>query len=394
MTEPFKTERTAPLIFLVAGEPSGDALGATLMNALNNLTGNSVRFAGVGGPAMTAKGLNSLFPMSDLTVMGIVEIVPQLPRLIRRLNQTVAAAKLLRPAAVITIDSPDFSFRVAERLQGCGIPLVHYVAPAVWAWKPKRARKVSKFLDHMLTLLPFEPPLFQAYGLATTFVGHPAVERAFQESDGDAFRQRHGIAPDAPLICVLPGSRKSETSRLLPIFGQTLAFLAEKHPSIRVVVPTLDTVANDVRAAVDKWTVPSIVVTGNEEKMTAFAAANAALAASGTVSLELAGAGVPMVIAYRMNPLTAAIARRLIKIKFACLINIILDREAIPEFLQDACRPELLATAIHELLSNEAARQEQLDATLPALKDLGYEDEAPSIRAAKAVLAVVEKRSG
>ena len=289
-------ESRSPLIFLVAGEPSGDNLGGRLMSALKEATAGRIRFAGVGGQAMIAEGLDSLFPMSDLSVMGLTEVLPHLPRLFRRLKQTVTAAERLRPAAVITIDSPDFSFRVAARLKGRGIRLIHYVAPTVWAWKPGRSRKIAAFLDHLLALLPFEPPLFRAAGLPCTFVGHAVVESGADRGDGPGFRRRHGIPADAPVICVLPGSRSSEISRLLPVFGETLAILKRSWPGLQVLVPTVPAVAEPVKTAAAGWNVPAVVISGTTEKYDAFAAANAALAASGTVSLELALAGLPAVI--------------------------------------------------------------------------------------------------
>ncbi len=381
------------LIFLVAGEPSGDVLGARLMRALKEETGGRVRFAGVGGPRMAAEGLDSLFPMSDLTVMGLAEVLPRLPRLIRRIRQTARTAREMRPAAVVTIDAPDFSFRVAKRLKGAGIPLVHYVAPTVWAWRPGRARKIARILDHLLVLLPFEPPYFEREGLSCDFVGHPVIESGADKGDGEAFRRSHGIDPEAPVVCVLPGSRHSETSRLLPVFSETLRRLAETNPAVQVVVPAAPSVAGEVAAAAAAWPFPALVILDEAEKYAAFAAADAALAASGTVSLELALAGTPTVIAYRLSPLTAWIGRRLIRVRFVSLANIVLDREVVPEFLQERCRPDLLAPALGGLLNDPEVRQRQIDGAREAVAQLGGDGPLPSRRAARAVLSVLSRHT-
>lgn len=377
-----------PLIFLIAGEPSGDQLGGRLMAAIKDR--RRVRFAGIGGPWMEREGLVGLFPMDELSVMGLAEVLPHLPRLLRRIRQTVAEVRALRPSVLVTIDSPGFNFRVARRLKGRGIPLVHYVAPSVWAWRPGRARKVAAFLDHLLALLPFEPPYFEAQGLPCTFVGHPVVETGSDRGDGVAFRRRHGIAEGATLICVLPGSRSGEVARLLPVFGDTLALLERSRPGLRAVVPTVEAVAGEVAAAATRWPVPALVVGGENEKFDAFAASDAALAASGTVALELAMAGTPAVIAYRVNRLTAWLARRLIRIRLVNLVNIILEREAVPEFLQEDCRSDRLAAAVEGLLGEQTACRRQAEDSGEALRLLGLGGPPPSGRAAEVVLDIIE----
>jgi lipid-A-disaccharide synthase len=384
----------APLIFLVAGEPSGDALGASLMVALKERTGGAVRFAGVGGEGMASQGLDSLFPMADLSVMGVAEVLPRLPRILRRLSETAREARRLRPAAVVTIDSPDFCFRLAKRLRGAGIPLIHYVAPSVWAWRPGRARKIAAFLDHLLALLPFEPPYFEREGLACTFVGHPVVESGVDLGDGRRFRERHGITADAPLICVLPGSRRSETSRLLPIFAQAVAGLRATRPDLAAVVPVIGAVADEVARATADWPVPTTVVHGRADKIDAFAAANVALAASGTVALELAMAETPTVIAYRVSPISAWLARRLVRVSYANLVNLVLDRPAVPELLQEDCRPERLTVALDALLADETAKRAQVEAGREALARLGRGGPSPGDRAAAAVLDVIANKFG
>ncbi len=381
--------QASPLIFLIAGEPSGDLLGARLMAALRVQTGGAVRFAGIGGERMIAEGLDSLVPIDELAVMGVFEIVPHAFRIIRRIRQTVAAARTMRPAAVVTIDSPSFSLEVSQRLRDLGVPLIHYVAPQVWAWKPWRAAKMARYVDHLLTLLPFEAPYFEKHGLATTFVGHPAVEMQGAATDPAAFRVRHGIAAAAPVICVLPGSRRGEVRRLAPIFGATLGRLVQRFPDLRALAPTVSTVAAEVTAAARAWPVPSIVLAGPGEKADAFAASDVALAASGTVAVELAVAGVACVIAYRVSPLTAFVARRVVKSPYASLANILLKREVQPELLQENCTPDKLAVALGALLDDSGARAAQVASVGEAIRMLTPGGAPPSQRAARAVLNLI-----
>lgn len=378
------------LVYLIAGEHSGDRLGGPLMAALKENSGTGIQFAGIGGPEMARQGLQSLFPMSDLSVMGIAEVLPRIPKLLARIRETVADIEQKRPAAVITIDAPDFSFRVAKRLMGKGIPLIHYVAPSVWVWRPGRAAKIAVFLDHLLTLLPFEPDYFRAEGLAATFIGHSVVESAAADGDGQKFRKIHNIPPDAPLIVVLPGSRRGEVSRLLPIFGDTVAGLQGKIENLHVVIPTVDSVAAAVRSGVRNWKLPINVVDGDEAKFDAFAAGNVGLAASGTVALELAMSGLPSVVAYRMNPLTALLSKRLIRAPYANLVNVILDREAVPECLLERCRPDILEAEVLNLLQDPAKQADQRQAYGDVMEKLGLGDDMPpSRRAARVVLDLI-----
>ncbi|MEQ8196156.1 MAG: lipid-A-disaccharide synthase [Rhodospirillales bacterium] len=393
MTENTDTNENteAPLVYLIAGEPSGDALGARLMAALREKTGGKIRFAGIGGQRMTEQGLESLFPMNELSIMGFVEVLPHIPHLLGRIKQTVSHILRLRPTAVITIDSPGFCFRVAKHLQGLGIALIHYVAPTVWAWRPGRARKIAAFLDHILALLPFEPGFLSRFGVASTFVGHAVVESGADKGDGPGLRAKYGIAADAPLICILPGSRHSETKHMLPVFGQTLGVLKQSRPDLVAVVPMVSSLAGEIGAAANAWPVPTLLLEDEQEKYDAFAASDAALAASGTVSLELAMANTPSVIAYKVNPITAWFALRLVQVKFVNLVNILLDRLAIPEYLQDNCTPPQMAAAINILLDDEEARQAQREAYAEVLKDIGADDEKPSSRAADVVMEIVNK---
>lgn len=384
---------SAPLIFFVAGENSGDALGASVMRAVKSKLDGRVRFAGVGGPEMLEIGMDSLFPMEDLAVMGVFEVLPRLPLLLKRIKETADAVERLQPDVLLTIDAPDFCFRVIQKLKarGVAVPKVHFVAPSVWAWRPGRAAKVAKFLDHLLCLLPFEPPYFEREGLKATFVGHPVVASAIGDGDGPSFRARHGIAPDAPVLCVLPGSRSGEVLRLLPVFAETVDKLAPQFPGLHIVMPAVSHLIERVRAATAAWPT-SVTVVDGEQKADAFAAADAALAASGTVALELAMAGLPSVIAYKVNALTAFLARRLLKTRYANLINIILDREAVPELIQENCTAENLAREVARLLGDEGAGAAQQAAAFEALKQLGFGGPPPGERAADVVLSYIQDK--
>jgi len=381
-------DRGEPLVYLIAGEPSGDALGGRLMAALKAETGGRIRFAGIGGETMAAEGLESRVPLGELAVMGLVEVIPHIRRISRIIDETAADVAAQAPAALVTIDAPAFSLRVSRKLAAPTITRIHYVAPSVWAWRPGRAKKIASCLDHLLALLPFEPPYFEIHGLATTFVGHPALEPATQAPDGAAFRQRHGIPGDTPLLCVLPGSRAGEVRRHAPLFAKTLERLKTRHPTLRAVVPTVPTVRALVEAATKTWPVPTIVV-GQDEKPDAFAAANAALATSGTVSVELAAARVPTVVAYRANWLSAALAGALLKVKYASLINIVLDREVQPEFLQHRCTSGRLARAVAGYLDDPSARTRQIEDCQAALAQMAPGGPPPSVHAARAILSVI-----
>jgi len=383
------TSRAAPRIFLVAGEPSGDQLGARLMAAMKQETGGRVRFEGVGGERMVAEGLDSLFPMSELTVFGLAEVLPHLRRILRRLRDVEQAARAARPDAIVTIDSPSFTLRVLKRLDGAGFPRIQYVAPQVWAWKPWRARTMARNVDHLLALLPFEPPIFERHGLKTTFVGHPAVEAAGNGPDGVAFRRARGIPDAAPVICLLPGSRHSEVNRLLPVFGETLGRLAGRFPGLYAVLPTVAGVEDRVRELTRTWPTPVHVVRGAEEKAAAFAGAQAAVAASGTVATELAVAGLPTVIAYRVSPVTAFLGRRLIRVPYVSLPNLVLGREIQPELLQEDCTPEKLARALQEILEDPGIRAAYAAAGREAAEAMGLGGTRPSLRAARAILDTI-----
>ncbi len=384
---------TTKTIMLVAGEPSGDALGGQLIEGLRQLAPAGLRIVGVGGAQMRAAGLQSLFSLDDTSVMGLREVVPRLPRILMRMRQAANFAIRQKPDIVVVIDSPDFTHNVAKRIRkrDPDLKLIDYVAPQVWASRPKRAAKMAKFFDHVLCLLPFEVPFFANVGLPATFVGHPVVERVPPPGGGAAFRARHGIKPDEKLLVLLPGSRVSEVRFLWPVFRGAVEQTEAATGPLRIVVPTVPTVATRVRRLVAEWGRDILVTEDQQDKFGAFEAADAALAASGTVSTELALAATPMVIGYRVGHLTAAIARRYIKVPYITLVNLILKREAIPEFVQAECTAENLSDELVKLLTNPSARITQVTASAEAVKALGLGDERPSLRAARAVLKLLNE---
>lgn len=379
--------------FIVTGEPSGDFLASKLMAALSQATQGEAQFQGVGGENMAAQGLDSLFPIADLSVMGLVEVLPRLPLILKRLDQTLSAIERFRPHAVITVDSWGFTGRVARALKqrGSNIPRIHYVAPMVWAWKEGRSKSVAERVHRLLTLFPHEAPYFQKHGLDTVCVGHPVIESGADAGDAEAFRLRHGLGADVPLLAVLPGSRPGEIKRLLPVFEQAAARIAALHPGLVTLVPTVDTVASDVAAAVSNWPVPALVLRGQNEKYDAFAAASAAMAASGTVALELAMARLPHVVAYKMNPMTVMMARRLFKIPYINLSNLLLERLAVPELIQEDCTPERLSDEVLALMTPSDRRSQQIDDLDEAMRRLGQGGPSPSRRAADAVLEMLRR---
>lgn len=368
--------------FLVAGEASGDRLGAALMAGLRQLQPGA-GFAGVGGALMQKQGLESLFPMDELSIMGLVEILPRYRQLKRRIRQTAEACLASGAKALITIDSPDFGLRVAALVRAANpaIRTIHYVAPSVWAWRPGRAARMARVIDHVLALLPFEPPYMTAAGMSCDFVGHPVVAEAL----ASPAEQARFTAP-GPLILALPGSRRAEITRLAPVFGASLARVRDSHPDLRVVLPTLPGLVPLVQAVTADWPLRPQIVTDMAEKRGAFAAANAALAASGTVSLELAANGCPMVIAYDMNRLTLWLMRRAARIDTVTLVNLVADSRVVPEFIGAACRPDLIAPALLDVLAHPQAQQAAMALTMARL---GQGGEAPGLRAARSVLSAL-----
>lgn len=376
------------LIYLVAGEASGDVLGARLLAALRDRD-PALEFAGIGGDRLAEQGMPSLFPMRELALMGLIEVLPNILRLSRRLDQTVADIAARRPAVVVTIDSPGFTLRLAQRIRPLGIPVVHYVAPQIWAWRPGRVAKIKAAVDHILCLLPFEPVIFEAAGMQASFVGHPVLESGVDAGDGARFRATHGLAPEQPLLVVMPGSRRMEVKRLLPVFGQALRLLAPRVPNLAVALPVSAVVADAVRTGTQGWPGRIILVTDLAEKHDAFAAARghgAGLIKSGTSSLEMAVAGVPHLVAYKVNPVTAAIVRRLVRVPFASLVNLLADRAVVPEYLQQDATPEALAEGLAGLLLDPAPAAAQREGFAEMLSKLRPPEGLPSAAAAAVVL--------
>ncbi|KPA22718.1 Lipid-A-disaccharide synthase [Shimia sp. SK013] len=378
-------------VFLVAGEMSGDRLGAALMEGLQELL-PEVTFAGVGGALMQEQGLESLFPMDELSVMGIAEVLPKYRHLLRRMHQTAQAALAMKPDVVITIDSPDFCLRVAKEIKKVSnLRTVHYVAPSVWAWRPKRAVKMAKVIDQVLALLPFEPPYMEQAGVRCDFVGHPVVNEPVATPDECRdFRTRHGIGV-APVLLALPGSRRSEVDRLGQSFGDVAALVKQAVPDLQVVVPAAASVADMVIEITGDWPMKPIVLDPRgqsqaealAEKRAAFASADVALAASGTVSLELAASATPMVIAYDMSWLSWQVMSRMALIDTVTLVNLVTDTRLVPEFLGPQFQTGPIAQALTEVL---AAPDQQAEVMALTMARLGKGAQAPGLRAAQAVL--------
>ncbi|MEL6914997.1 MAG: lipid-A-disaccharide synthase [Pseudomonadota bacterium] len=376
-------------LFITAGEPSGDALGAALIAGLKALR-PGMELRGVAGPQMQAAGMESLFPMEELSVMGIAEVLPKYFALKRRIRETADAALAWRPDAILTIDSPDFSLRVAKQVKAASeIPTLHYVAPTVWAWRPGRAARMAPIVDHVLALFPFEPPYMTAHGMTCDFVGHPIVARApVSEEASRAFRTRHGLG-DSRALVLLPGSRAGEVERLIPIFAEAIGRSALR--DWPVILPTLPHIAPRVRALSERLPTRPLLLTGEgmgasdaaEERRVAMAAANLALAASGTVSLELAAAGTPMVIAYDMNWLTRSYVNARLLTDTVTLVNLVSETRAVPEFIGRACRAEAIAPALDALAHDTTTQDAAMALTMARL---GQGGEAPGLRAARSVL--------
>jgi len=365
--------------FVIAGEASGDKLGAALMAGLKSLT--DVTFDGVGGPLMQAEGLESRFPMDELSVMGLAEILPKYRSLKARVVQMAEAVLASQPDVLITIDSPDFCLRVAKLVKAkSNVRCVHYVAPTVWAWRPKRAEKMAAHIDHVLALFPFEPPLMEAAGMRCDFVGHPVVmDHIATEAEAATW------GGDGPLVLVLPGSRRGEVSRLMDRFGEVAGTVAQAHPAARFVIPTTPNVTALVKEKAETWPVSVQVLSSDDKalKRGLFAAADVALAASGTVSLELAANDTPMVIAYDMSWLSRIIISRMLLVDTVTLVNLVSDTRVVPEFIGKNCQPAPIAAAVLDVLADPIR---QRDAMALTMDRLGRGGEAPGVRAAKAVL--------
>lgn len=382
-------------IYLIAGEPSGDLLGSRLMRALREKTQGHIHFYGLGGDTMETEGLKSLFDISELSVMGIAEVIPSIPKILKRIRQTVDNIKEINPDIVITIDSWSFSARVhkALRKSGLKIPQLHYVAPQVWAWKKKRAKTMYKYIDRLLTLLPQEPKYFTPYHLKTDFVGHPVIESNVVHGDSEQFRLAHKIPQDKRIITILPGSRHTEVSRLLPVYLEAASQLLQKHQDLFFVLPTVKTVSSRVKEMVKDTKLPLILVETEKERYDAFKASSAAIAASGTVALELAICNIPHIIGYIVSPLTAFLAQKLLKIQFVNLSNILLGREIIPELLQERCKAGNICQYIEHLLNKDDLYEKQMKGFQKVREILGCGIQTPSQNAADIVLEMITSKN-
>lgn len=379
-------------LYLIAGESSGDLIGGLLLDALRESHGGTISVAGIGGPEMTARGLSSLFPMAELSLIDLKDIALSLPRLLRRLSETERDIRIRRPDVLVGIDCPKFSLRVARRVADLAMPRIHYVAPTVWAYAPGRAARMAAFIDHLLLLYPFEAPYFERVGLATTYVGPPVLETGAGGGKGREFRERHGLAPDARVLCLLPGSRRSEIRMSLPLYRAVAKRVTSAVPECRLVMPVAESVADDVATALGEWPSPPVAVE-MDERHDAMAASDLALAAAGTVTLELAASRTPAIVTGRVAGSTAAWLRLTRHtIRFAALPNWIADRTVMPEFLQEACRADPIAEAIVRLIRDPVAlgmRKQDLEEVMGRL-DAG--EDRPSRRAAKAILQCVGSR--
>ncbi len=381
-------------LFLVAGEHSGDALGERLMMALKDGADAPIKFTGVGGPGMERQGLASLFPLADIAVMGIPAIVRRLPRIVQRVYQTVFAAVADKPDAVVIIDSPEFTHPIAKRIRRKlpSVPIIDYVSPSVWAWRPGRAPKMRTYIDHVLALLPFEPAAHERLGgPPCTYVGHPLSERmaALRALDPAPLRARLDLNPARPVLVVLPGSRRSEVGRLIEPFGDAIGELLGCGIEPSVIVPTVDHVRPQIEAGIKNWLVRPQLVDGEDDKLMAFHLADAALAASGTVTLELAVCGTPAVVAYRVDRLIAPLLRRTLPVNTTSVVlaNLVAGENIYPEFLQENCTGRLLSAALQPLLFDSAERRKQIERLKKIPERLAISHGTPSSRAAEIVLS-------
>lgn len=378
------------VIWILAGEASGDAIGARLMQALHRQDPMLV-FAGVGGGRMEALGLRSLFPMRDLCVMGLVEVLPRLRQLSQRMLEAELDIELRRPDLVITIDSPGFSLRLLRRIAYIKTRRLQYVAPQVWAWHERRLRHYHGLWHKLLCLFPFEPTWFGERGFKAEFVGHPVLQAGVVHGNAQRFRMRHDIADNVPVLILMPGSRRSEIPRLMPVFQKMILFLHECFPNICPVMPVIPLMAPIVRRLVAHWHIQPRIITDIADKHDAFAAAQCAVTKSGTSTLELAMGRVPMVVTYRLNPVSAFFARRMIKVPYVAMVNILAGREIVPEMLQENCTAKKLAVKITELLTTPELANAQREALASIMQQLEpLKGGTPADAAAKEVLALLE----
>jgi len=389
-------------VFIIAGEPSGDKLGGNLMESLKTLTMGQVEFCGVGGEMMQAAGFKSLFPMADLTIMGLFEVIPSIPKIKRRITQTTKAAIDMRPDVLITIDSPDFCLRVGKKIRA-EFPnqfSAHYVAPSVWAWRPERAAKMAKTVNHVLALLPFEPPYMIAEGMTCDFVGHPATtEDTPTKAQMKTVLGALGLKPTDEIISVLPGSRRSEIKRLMPIYLEAIKLILKERPQTKFVLPAARPILAELKSHLSGVTLPIQVLDptpftpleAEHRKRAVYAASRAAIATSGTIALDLAKQRCPMVVAYKASWLTERAVKRLAQIDRANLINIVTDSYVVPELLFEKCTSGAVAGAVLDILNDKEIRDAQIAALNDTMQQLGEGGNPPGLRAAKSVLAAIRK---
>ncbi len=381
-------------IFLIAGEHSGDQLGGKLMPAVMAASEREISFSGLGGDAMAAQGLKPIFPLSDVAVMGSASIAKRLPTLVRRVYQTVDAAIAANPHVVVIIDSPEFTHPIAKRIRKRvpEIPIIDYVSPSVWAWRPGRAKRMKSYIDHVLALLPFEPAAHERLGgPPCSYVGHPLIER-FEEirnADGKALAAKLGLEAGLPVLVVLPGSRPNEVQRLMAPFRDAASLLTERFGPYEIIIPAIESVRHLIEAELTGWPRRPHLIAGEADKFAAFQLGRAALAASGTVTLELALAGVPMVVGYRVDAFTGFF-RWLVKVPSVVLANLILGENVFPEFIQEDCTPEKLAEALYPLMTDSAIRDGQLEGLRKIDAKMRLAEGSPSETAAKIIMGYVK----
>lgn len=382
-----------PLIMIVVGEASGDNLGAKVIHHLKNKFSGQVRFCGVGGEQMLREGFESLFSIHYLSLMGLFEIFPKLPRLYDCYKKVIEEAETLKPDLILTIDAPDFNFRVGKKLHSKGFSVVHFTAPTVWAWRPGRAKKIARFLSHLFLLYKFEKPYFDTVRLPNTFVGHPLIEDHLAEIVADdSFIKKYDLPPSANLVCLLTGSRRSELKNLLPVFKAALEKLSVTYPDLFILVPAAPDLEEQLQVILKDWSIPFRIITGRIDKFKAMKASKAALAASGTVTLELALLGVPTVVGYIMNPLTLWIGRLLIRTKWISLPNILLSRPVVPELIQNDCTVQNVADHLYRLLTNPEEHARMIQAFADLQECLKSEEGLPSELVADKIIELIHEK--
>ena len=384
-------------IFIIAGEDSGDKLGSAIIDGLREVTAAPPKFVGIGGNGMISRGLESIFPMSELSVMGFVEIASKYKSLKKRLNQTISSILDEKPDILLTIDAPEFCFRVAKKVKllNKNIAVAHYVAPTVWAWRSNRAKQISNFIDQILALFPFEPRYFHDVGVRCDFVGHPIVSETLADEESvTEFKKAYSLT-DEPVILCLPGSRKSEIDRLMPVFGETLEKFSNALPNARFILPSTPDVYEYSKKFLNCMPKDIIFLTPEkfgvekylEFKKASFKLSQLALAASGTVSLELAANNTPMVIGYDMNFLSRKIIGLMLKIDTVNLVNLVTGNRNIPECIGSNFNSEKLFLEMVRVYSNNLNQIKDFKTTMDLL---GINKEPPNVRAANSLLNLFE----